>query len=313
MPTVREASELGDFLRTRRGAISPDAAGLTSYGTRRVPGLRREELAQLAGISTAYYTRLEQGQSQAASDSIIESLARALRLSKDERAHLFELARPNPTRKRARPRKPERAEPGVVQLLEAMTDVPALALGRRNDVLHWNELGHALLASHLDRGAPGGPGRPNLTRMLFLDAHTRELHRNWAEEAATAVASLRYVAAHHPDDPALAALIGELSLGSQEFAGLWARHQVRLCSSGTRLLHHPLVGDLDLSFEVLHLPDAAGTRILTHTAAPGSASAEALALLRHSTRVADLNEAVMPVEHQSLRPDADVAPGRSLS
>ncbi|GLY19925.1 transcriptional regulator [Kineosporia sp. NBRC 101677] len=284
MPTVHDARDLGDFLRTRRAGISPDEAGLTSYGTRRVPGLRREELAQLAGISTAYYTRLEQGQSQAASDAIIESLARALRLTPDERAHLFELARPRPADRR-RPPKPERAGPGVVQLLEAMHDVPALVLGRHNDVLSWNALGHALLAGHLDRQAPdaAGPDRPNLTRMLFLDAHTRELHRDWADEAATSVASLRYVAAHHPDDPALAALIGELSLRSPEFAALWARHQVRLCSSGTRRLHHPVVGDLDLSFEVLHLPDATGVRLLTHTAAPGSATAQGLALLNFHT------------------------------
>jgi transcriptional regulator with XRE-family HTH domain len=277
--TAPPTTELGEFLRSRRDALTPEQAGVTSYGTRRVPGLRREELARLAGVSVAYYTRLEQGQSTGASDSIIDALARALRLRDDERTHLFELARPRAARRR-RPPRAEHAAPGELQLLDAMTGVPAVLLGRRNDVLAWNPLGHALLAGHLPPDAPRDPARrPNLTRMLFLDPHTRELHRRWDDEAALAVASLRFVAARYPDDRALAELIGGLSVGSPAFAALWARHTVRLCSSGTKHLHHPEVGDLDLGYEVLHLPDAEGRRLLVHTAAPGSGSANALRLL----------------------------------
>ncbi|MFE7507329.1 helix-turn-helix transcriptional regulator [Promicromonospora sp. NPDC057488] len=277
--------ELGDFLRTRRDAITPAASGLTSWGARRVPGLRREELAQLAGISVNYYTRLEQGQSANAGESILESLARALQLDDDERAHLFALARPTPARRR-RAAPAERPSGGVVRLLAAMPDVPALLLGRRNDILAWNPLGHALLAPHLDPAAPASVGsRPNQMQLLFLDPHTRELYRHWEEEAALAVSSLRYTAVRHRDDRALAELIGELSLSSPEFARLWGRHDVRLCSSGTKYLRHPEVGDLELGFEVLHLPDTDGQRLLTHTAAPGSGSEAALRLLARGTAV----------------------------
>ncbi|ONH61326.1 transcriptional regulator [Frankia sp. CcI49] len=270
--------ELGDFLRTRRAAVAPASVGLPTWGTRRVPGLRREELAQLAGISINYYTRLEQGQSTNASDSIIESLARALRLDEDERAHLYALARPAPA-KRRRPARPELPAAGAAALLDAMHAVPAMLLGRRNDILAWNRLGHALLAGHLDAAAPRSPQRPNLLRLLFLDPHTRELYRDWDDESALAVSSLRYITAQYPDDRSLAELIGDLSINSPEFARLWARHDVRLCSRGTKRLHHPAVGDLELHYEVLHLSDSNGQRILTHTAAPGSGSDAALRLL----------------------------------
>lgn len=276
---AKERTELGVFLRTRRDALAPDDAGVVSYGMRRVPGLRREELAQLAGVSVAYYTRLEQGQSIAASDSILDALARALQLRDDERTHLFELARPRRSRKR-RPPRPESASPGGVQLLDAMTDVPALILGRRNDVLAWNRLGHALLAGHLPFDAPQDPRqRPNVVTMLFLDPHTRELYRDWGAEAALIVASLRFVAAHYPDDRALAELVGQLSMRSPEFAALWAKHTVKLCASGTKHLHHPELGDVDTHYQALHLPDSDGQRLLTHTADRGSTSADALSML----------------------------------
>jgi transcriptional regulator with XRE-family HTH domain len=276
---VGKTNELGDFLRTRRAAVSPQDAGLTTWGTRRVPGLRREELAQIAGISVNYYTRLEQGQSANASDAIIDALARALQLDDAERTHLYALTRPTAS-KRRRTARAESPTPGAVHLLASMPTVPALLLGRRNDILAWNPLGHALIAGHLDPSAPERPEtRPNLLRLLFLDPHTRELHRNWADEAALAVASMRYIAADYPDDRLLAELIGELSINSPEFARLWAKHDVRLCSNGTKRLHHPVVGDLDLHYEVLHLPHSNGQRLLTHTAADGSAAADALSLL----------------------------------
>lgn len=273
-------SDLGEFLRARRAARTPEDAGITSYGARRVPGLRREELAQLAGVSATYYTRLEQGQSTNASEAVIDALARALDLDEDERAHLHDLARPVRVPRRRAPR-PDHARVGTVRLLAAMSDVPAVVVGRRNEVLAWNALGHLLLAGHLDVDAPSRPlDRPNLTRMLFLDPHTRDLYRNWREEATLSVASMRFVAAQHRDDRELAELIGEMSMKSPEFAALWAKHPVRKCTSGIKSFHHPEVGDVDLGFEVLHLPDAGGQRIVTHVAEPGSSAAAALALLR---------------------------------
>jgi transcriptional regulator with XRE-family HTH domain len=280
--TETNVGELGDFLRSRRARIKPDDVGLRSHGVRRVPGLRREELAQLAGVSVTYYTRLEQGQSSNASESVINAIARALDLSKDERTHLHDLARPAPA-KRRRQTKPEAIRPGTKQLVVAMTDVPAVVLGRRNDVLAWNPLGHLLLAGHYDFNAPTrAADRPNLTQMLFLDPHSHDLYRRWQEEAARAVASLRLIAGRHKDDRGLAELIGELSINSAEFAALWSKHPVSDCVSGIKYFHHPEVGDFELAFEVLHLPEDTGHRIITYTAEPNSPSAAALALLKSS-------------------------------
>jgi transcriptional regulator with XRE-family HTH domain len=277
--TDRPVTELGEFLRSRRDRLTPRDAGVRTYGRRRVPGLRREEIAQLAGVSVTYLTRLEQGQSQNASDAVIDALARALRLDPDERAHLFALAHPAPAKRSRRPR-PEVAKPGAEQLLHAMRDVPALLLGRFNDVLAWNRLGHRLMAGHLDFAAPSSTdGRPNHIRMLFLDPHTRALYPDWETEAALAVSSLRYVAASYAGDQRLAQLVGDLSMNSSAFASLWAKHTVRLCTSGTKRLHHPEVGELELDYEVLHLPEGNGQRILTHTAKPGSSSEAALQIL----------------------------------
>ena len=282
-------TELGAFLRTRRAALSPGQAGVVSYGARRVPGLRREELAQLAGVSHAYYTRLEKGQSSRASDGVLDALAQALQLDPDERAHLHQLARPVRRRPRV-PARPERVRPQIRQLIEAISDVPVLALDRRNDVLAWNALGHALLAGHLDRDSPADPtGRPNTLAMLFLDQHTRELHTDWAAESRRAVASMRLTAGQHPDDPALSALIGDLAVRSSEFAALWARHPVQNCTDGTKRYRHPTVGPLELAFTMTTTADS-GHRLLMLSAAPGSASADALALLRTAASRAPVGE-----------------------
>ncbi|TWG21359.1 helix-turn-helix transcriptional regulator [Actinoplanes teichomyceticus] len=278
--------ELADFLRSRRARLRPDDVGLVSHGPRRVPGLRREELAQLAGVSPIYYTRLEQGQSTNASESVIDAIARALALTDDERAYLHELTRPRPA-KRRRAQRPESARRGVEQLIAAMRDVPAIVLGRHSEVLAWNELAHLLFAGHYDRTAPNRPAdRPNLTRMLFLDPHTRELYRRWDEEASRAVASLRVAAGRYADDPALTALVGELIVKSPEFAACWAKHPVQVCGAGTKYLHHPVVGDLELDFEALHLPEDDGHRVLTYTPVPGSGHEAALQLLKSSTGTA---------------------------
>ncbi|GIH79070.1 helix-turn-helix transcriptional regulator [Planobispora longispora] len=277
------AKELGDFLKSRRAGLNPEELGLKAYGTRRrVSGLRREELAMLAGVSVTHYTRLEQGRAAGASDAVLGALARALRLTEDETAHLKHLARP-PAPTRPAPARPEHASRSVRRLLEAMTEAPALALDRRNDILAWNGLGHALLAGHLDPAAPGSPAtRPNLTRLLFLDGHFRELYPNWSEEATLAVASLRLAAGRHPDDRGLAELVGRLVIQSEEFAERWARHPVRTCTSGVKHLRHPLVGPMELSFDNLLIPGGSGQRIIAYSAEPGSPSEAALRLLHLS-------------------------------
>lgn len=176
LATPGPVTELGEFLRSRRDRLTPEAAGVNSYGRRRVPGLRREELAHLAGVSVTYLTRLEQGQSQNASDAVIDALARALQLDADESAHLYALAHPAPAKRPRTAAKPEVAKPGAEQLLHSMSDVPAVLLGRFNDILAWNRAGHLLLAGHLERDAPSRvQDRPNQLKLLFLDEHTRDL------------------------------------------------------------------------------------------------------------------------------------------
>ncbi|MFG3292618.1 helix-turn-helix transcriptional regulator [Streptomyces sp. NPDC048179] len=274
-------SELGDFLRSRRAALRPQDVGITPHPTRRrVSGLRREELAMLAGVSITHYTRLEQGRALSASDSVLDAIARTLRLTEDETAHLKDLARPTATAGRRTTPRAEQAGASARQLLAAMSEVPALVLDRRNDVLAWNRLGHALLAAHLPADSPGTPGtRPNVTRMLFLDDRYRALYTDWDDEAQLAVASLRLIAGRYPDDRRLAELVGRLTVQCDEFASRWARHPVRTCASGLKRLRHPLVGTMDLSFENLLLPGTSGQRLIAYTAEPGSPSEAALRLL----------------------------------
>lgn len=296
MGRMSNLSELGEFLRVRRAALQPEDVGLLNYGIRRVPGLRREELAMLAGVSNTYYTRLEQGLSNNASESVIDSIARALNLNTDERAHLFNLARPGKTKRRTLT-KPDKARPGTLRLIRSMFTTPAVVLGRRSEVLAWNPLGHRLVAGHLDLASPETPStRPNMTRMLFLDPHTRELYSRWQEEATRAVASLRRLAGMTSDDLELAALVGELTMKSPDFATLWAKHPVENCMSGLKYMHHPEVGNLELNFEVLTQHDESGHRILMYTADPGTPAAEALQLLRAETDEPTADITTKPVE-----------------
>ncbi|KAB8169647.1 helix-turn-helix domain-containing protein [Streptomyces sp. 3MP-14] len=275
-----QRSELGEFLRSRRSRLLPEDVGLTHYGgRRRVPGLRREELSQLAGVSVAYYTRLEQGQSGKASDAVLDALARVLRLDEHERDHLFSLAGQSGRKTGARRPRPERLRDGVRLLVRTAT-MPALAIGRGTDILAWNRPAHALLAGHLDYSAPDRPtNRPNLARMVFLDPHCRELYVDWKAKARDAVADLRIVAGRYPDDQALTALIGELSVKSQEFATLWSAHPIRSCSHFVRHFQHPVVGSMSLVNEVVQLPDDEGQRLAMFMAEPGSPSEAALRLL----------------------------------
>ncbi|GAA4895155.1 helix-turn-helix domain-containing protein [Streptomonospora salina] len=279
-------SELGDFLKGRRAALRPEDVGLAAYGERRrVPGLRREELCMLAGVSVTHYTRLEQGRTNSASPDLLNAIARALRLNEDESAHLRNLASPPPAVRPA-PSRPEQASPSARQLISAMADVPALVLDRRNDVLAWNSLGHALLAGHLEFGCVKvSAQRPNLTRLLFLDEHFQDLYVNWAEEATLAVASLRLIAGRHPDDRRLAELVGQLTMQSHAFAERWNRHPVRTCTSGAKRMHHPSVGRMELAFETLQIPGSPGQRIIAYSAEPASGSEAALRLL--ASTVAD--------------------------
>ncbi|MGW5639308.1 helix-turn-helix transcriptional regulator [Streptomyces sp. NPDC003832] len=275
------SSELGEFLKSRRAALRPEEVGIAPHPTRRrVTGLRREELAMLAGVSITHYTRLEQGRATGVSDSVLEAIARTLRLGADETAHLKDLARPATATSRPAPPRTEHAGSSARQLLAAMTEIPALVLDRRSDVLAWNRLGHALLAGHLAADSPDTPAtRPNLTRMLFLDERYQALYPDRDEEAQLAVASLRLVAGRHKDDRALAELVGQLAMLSPEFAASWARHPVRTCTSGPKRLRHPLVGTMELSFENLMIPGPTGQRLIAYTAEPGSPSDAALRLL----------------------------------
>jgi transcriptional regulator with XRE-family HTH domain len=279
-------SELGDFLRTRRARLRPADVGVASFGARRVPGLRREELAQLAGVSVTYYTRLEQGQSKNASDEVLDAIARALHLDADETAHLRNIARPADRKRRASPRS-ETARPGVRQLISSMDGVAVALMDRRNDVLAWNRLGHELLASHYAFDSTNSVNtRANMTRMHFLDPHTRELFVRWDEEAKRTVASLRLLAGTYPDDRHLAELVGELCMKSPEFSVLWSRHRVLNCRFGVKVFAHPVVGLMELNFEVAHLPDE-GHRLIMYSAEPGTSSEAALRLLDQSVSVAD--------------------------
>ncbi|MFD7135386.1 helix-turn-helix domain-containing protein [Streptomyces sp. NPDC059894] len=281
-------SELSDFLRSRRAALTPEEIGLPQLAERRrVPGLRREEVALAAGLSVTHYTRLEQGRTHQVSDSVLDAIARTLRLTPDEYSHLMDLARPEAvTSRRAHAPRTPCADHGVRQLIDTFTDTPALVLDRRNDVLAWNAMGHLLLAMHLDFDAPEHPARrPNLTRMLFLDERNRDLYPRWHDEAQLAVASLRLVAGRYPHDKQLASLVGELTMNSEEFAARWARHPVRTCVAGTKEIDHPLVGAMELSFQSLLVPGAAGQRMIAYTARVGTSSEAGLRLLSSTLRV----------------------------
>ena len=270
------STEIREFLRTRRGRITPEQAGLEpDQGTRRVPGLRREEVARLAGVSVDYYIRLERGQAKGVSTTVLSALARVLQLDGAERTHLFDLARPTAARtRRTRPLSPQRVRPTLYRVLDLL-GAPAVVQGRRLDVLAANRLGYALFA---DFGARPHRER-NFARFVFLDEAARALYADWDRVAADSVAMLRLYAGRHPQDPQLTELVGDLSLRSDAFRRLWADHDVVAHSTGTKRLHHPLVGDLALGYESLTVEGDSEQVLVVYTAEPGSASAEALAVL----------------------------------
>jgi transcriptional regulator with XRE-family HTH domain len=274
---VDTKKEIREFLTSRRAKITPDQAGLPMYGgQRRVPGLRREEVALLAGVSVDYYTRLERGSMNGVSAGVLEALARALQLDDAERAHLFDLARAAapaaPTRRR--PAK-QRVRPSVHRLLDAMTGAPAFVRNGRMDLLAANQLGRALYAEHFT-----GPARPaNGARYIFLDPRAPSFYLDWDRVANDAVAILRSEAGRSPYDRDLSDLVGELSTRSDLFRTLWAKHNVRFHDTGTKRLHHPVVGELELTYETMQLTADAGLMLFAYSAEPGTRSEQALDLL----------------------------------
>ena len=281
---MRDSGSLGEFLRSRRAALDPNGDGVPSWGKRRrVPGLRREEVAQLAGVSVAYYVRLEQGSAQNASNEVLLALAGALQLTDIETEHLLDLAQPRLMQPAPRTR-PERPHPRTLTMMQAMSDHPAVLLGRRNDVLAWTPLGHALLASHVPFESTNSPSRyPSLSRLLFLDPQVRDLYRDWQAKARTHVAYLRFVSGKYPDDTKLAELVGELCMKDADFAAMWASGRVGECTFGTKHFHHPLVGDLSVDFQIWLQADRPDHRLEVYTPAD-EPSADALALLATISR-----------------------------
>ncbi|GAB3959622.1 helix-turn-helix domain-containing protein [Micromonospora vulcania] len=279
--------EVKAFLSSRRAKISPEQVGLQGYNrNRRVPGLRRSEVADLAGVSVEYYAQLERGNLAGASDSVLDALARALRLDEAEQAHLADLARAARPASRAR-RKPPSPQigPGMARILELMTDIPAFVTNGRGDVIAANPLAQALYAPMFDE-----PARPaNHARFAFLNPRARDFWRDWERIASDTVAMIRIQAGRDPYDRALTDLVGELSTRSREFRTRWAAHDVRLHRSGVKQFRHPGVGDLHLNFETMALTTDPGLTLTVLSAPAGSIDDDALRLLTSwaATRRAD--------------------------
>ncbi|GAB4086254.1 helix-turn-helix transcriptional regulator [Myceligenerans cantabricum] len=275
-----KVESLGSFLKTRRDKTSPEMLGLDPGGApRRVPGLRREELARLSGVSVGYYTRIEQDQTGTASPQVLDSLACAMRLDDAERTHLFNLATTGGSSRMVRP-DPEYPHTRVLALFESLQEtIPAVVLGRRGDVLAWNRSGHELLSEHIPFTAPTeADRRPSVPRAFFLDPLTRDLYRNWDELARAHVAYLRLTSGRYPRDARLAELIGELTMKSDEFAALWTEGDVADCTVGNMLLSHPTLGTLDIDYQVWLQPESTDHRLEVYTP-NDTASRDALQLL----------------------------------
>jgi len=268
--------ELADFLRRARSQCDPSRAGLPPDGrVRRVPGLRREEVALLAGVSTDYYTRLEQGRPITPSPSVVEALGRALDLDAAGRAHLQDLLGVTAAPVRRRPRGVQRVRPGLYQLLDALDGEPVLVLGRRTDVLAANRMAKALFTDFEQLA----PRHRNYARWMFLDEAARSLFVDWEDQARAAVESLRLEVGRDPGDQATAALIEDLREHSPEFDRWWEQHRVHQRTHGSKRLSHPLVGELTVEYETLSPPGDPDTTLFVYTAEAGSPSKRALDLL----------------------------------
>jgi transcriptional regulator with XRE-family HTH domain len=272
---MESLNDIGAFLTSRRAKITPEQVNLPTYGKRRVPGLRREEVAALAGVSADYYKRMERGMVTGASESVLEALARALRLDDAERAHLFDLARAaNPVAPKRRRPVQQRIRPVVQQILDTI-GAPALVRNARVDYLAANPLGRALYAPLFEsREQPA-----NSARFTFLDPAAPDFYPDWDRVASDLVAHLRSEAGRNPYDRGLSDLVGELSTRSDEFRVRWAAHNVRFHQTGVKRIHHPVVGELTLNYEAMELAADAGLTLSVYAAEPDSASAQALDLL----------------------------------
>ena len=273
-------NDLREFLTTRRARLTPGQVGLPDFGgRRRVPGLRREEVALVAGMSVEYYIRLERGNATGVSEAVLEGISRALQLDDAERSHLYDLARaasrgarPQLRRRRARA---QQVRPGVQQLLDAMDNVPAFLQNGRLDIIAINRLGQAVFSEMYVQ-----PRRPaNFGRFVFLDPRARGFYRDWDDAAQQTVALLRTEAGRAPHDRALSDLVGELSTRSDAFRALWASHDVREHRTGIKIIHHPFVGDLDLNYEAMDLTSDRGLLFIAYTAQAGPPSHDALTVL----------------------------------
>ncbi len=273
-------SEVREFLMTRRARLTPDAAGIITGGNRRVAGLRRSEVATLAGVSVEYYAKLERGAIAGASAAVLDSVARALQLDDTERAHLLDLARaadgiPSSGRTRRSATRSAAPRPSLQWALSAITDGVAFVRDQRQDLIATNDLGRAFYSPVI-----GESGRtPNLARFQFLDPASRDFYPDWDLFAHMCVAIMRAEAGRDPHDKGLQDLVGELSTRSEVFRGLWAAHNVRTHGTGTKRFRHPLVGELTLAYEELAITAEPGQVLLIYTAEPGSPSAERLQLL----------------------------------
>lgn len=268
-------NDLGDFLRVRRDSIQPADVGLPTHGLRRVPGLRREEVAILAGVSTDYYVKLEQGRSAGASNSVLDAIANVLRLNTTERAHLRHLVRPVVTTGFAGQKiVPPRVRHSILRLVESIPDVPAVVIGATFNQLAWNGLADALfgIAAMEEAGTTS-------VHQIFLDPAARVMYPDWSTVATEVVGYLRFNAGRDPDDSALRMLVAELSVKSYEFHSMWKQQTVRDKTFGRKLVHHPVAGTLDLNFETFRLPDDGSHSLITYTADAGSPTAEQLRLL----------------------------------
>ncbi|WP_051858541.1 helix-turn-helix domain-containing protein [Streptomyces cellulosae] len=300
-------AEIREFLGTRRSKVTPEQAGLPVYGgeRRRVTGLRREEVALLAGISSEYYTRLERGNATGVSESVIDGIAQALQLDEAERIHLNDLLRGAGSSRppRRRPAQ-QRVRPAVHRVLDSMAGTPAFVLNGRGDILAANHLGRALFSPvYADPARP-----PNNARFIFLSPHATEFFRDWNQVAGDAVAMLRAEAGRDLYDRRLTDLIGELSTRSEEFRHRWAAHNVRMHTTGVKLLHHPVVGDLDLPFETFPLGADPSQVLLTYTAEPASPSQDALNLLASWAAANDHIERSTPAADDSEPADSSETP-----
>jgi hypothetical protein len=300
---VDNRSEIRDFLASRRARLSPEQAGVPQFGgRRRVPGLRREEVGLLAGVSTDYYTRLEKGHVTGVSDEVLDAIGRALQLDEAEHAHLLDLVKAARPQRRAPRRGRTSIRPSVQWMLDAMTNAPAIVRNGRMDIVASNVLGRAMYAPVYDSD---NHDPPNIARFQFLDPAAHNFHPNWELAADTTVAIMRTEAGRDPHNRDLSDLVGELATRSEQFRTRWAGHNVRLHYTGQKTFTHPVVGDLDLAFEAVDLPtdDLRGLNLTVYTAKPGSTAEDAVKLLASWAATIERTE---PAE----RPQGEDSPNR---